>query len=121
MTTDPRARRGGPLMVLGAAVMIAALSWAAGCGGTEPRDLSSAARQSGADVSLQKACQLADRRCSHCHPIDRVLVAGVREPADWENYVHRMRLTPGSGINAREEPAIVRCLVTHSFGAQVRR
>lgn len=114
-------RRGGPRMVLGAAVMIAALSLAAGCGGQEPRDLSGAARLAGADVSLQKACQLADRRCSHCHPIDRVLVAGVREPADWENYVHRMRLTPGSGITAREEPAIVRCLVQHSFGAQVRR
>ena len=104
-----------------AAFLVAAISLGAGCGGSEPPDLSSAARQAGANASLQRACQLADRRCSRCHPIERVLVAGVREPADWENYVHRMRLTPGSGITAREEPAIVRCLVQHSFGPQVRR
>ena len=93
-------------------------AWSPGCAGTEPRDLSSAALQSGATPSVQRACQLADRRCSRCHPIDRVLVAGVREPADWRDYVRRMRLTPGSGITAGEEPVIVRCLVQRSFGRQ---
>jgi cytochrome c5 len=114
-------RRSPGAGLIAAGLLAAAISWAAACAGTEPRDLSSAARQAGAAPSLQRACELADRRCSRCHPIERVLIAGVHEPADWENYVHRMRLTPGSGITAREEPAIVRCLVQHSFGEQARR
>jgi len=103
------------------AVAILAGPYASGCASSDPRDLSSAARQSGASPSLERACRLADRRCSRCHPIEVVLVAGVHEPADWSNYVRRMRLTPGSGIAAGEEPVIVRCLVEHSFGARVSR
>lgn len=112
-------RRAGAF--LAAAVLVSLMAWSPGCAGAEPRDLTSAARQSGAAPALQRACQLADRRCSRCHPIDRVMIAGVREPSDWSDYVRRMRLTPGSGISAREEPVILRCLVTRSFGSQERR
>jgi hypothetical protein len=107
--------------VLAAAVLGSLVAGSPGCAGSEPRDLTSAARQSGAAPALQRACQLADRRCSRCHPIDRVMVVGVRELSDWSDYVRRMRLTPGSGITAREEPVILRCLVQRSFGRQERR
>jgi hypothetical protein len=107
--------------VWGCALAAAALWAAQACAGAEPRGLAPAARQAGATPSLQRACVLADRRCSRCHPIERVLVAHVSEPAEWSDYVHRMRLTPGSGISAREEPIILRCLLEHSFGPQARR
>jgi hypothetical protein len=113
-------RRAGALF--GVAMLGSLFAWSPGCAGAEPRDLSSAARQSGAPPALQRACQLADRRCSRCHPIDRVMVAGVLQPADWSDYVRRMRLTPGSGITAREEPVIIRCLVVQrSSGEQASR
>ena len=107
--------------VWGCALTAAALLAVQACAGSEPRGLAPAARQAGADPSMQRACRLADRRCSRCHPIDRVLFAHVTEPAEWADYVHRMRLTPGSGISAREEPIILRCLLEHSFGPQARR
>lgn len=107
--------------VLAAAMLGSLVAASPGCAGSEPRDLTSAARQSGAVPALQRACQLADRRCSRCHPIDRVMMAGVREASEWSDYVRRMRLTPGSGITAREEPVIVRCLVQRSFGRQESR
>jgi hypothetical protein len=118
--TDGRAMRCAGA-VLAAALIGSLVAGSPGCAGSEPRDLTSAARQSGAAPALQRACQLADRRCSRCHPIDRVMVAGVREPSEWSDYVRRMRLTPGSGITAREEPVIVRCLVQRSFGREENR
>ncbi|HWM86876.1 MAG TPA: hypothetical protein VNO33_13580 [Kofleriaceae bacterium] len=99
-----------------AGALVAAILIALGCAGAEPRGLAPAARQAGAAPSLQRACELADRRCARCHPIDRVLTAHVSGPEDWSSYVRRMRLTPGSGISKSEEPVIVRCLVQHSFG-----
>lgn len=88
---------------------------AAGC---EPRGFGVVAGERGADRGLARACQLAEKRCSRCHPLDRVLEARVSDPADWEAYVSRMRRTPGSGIRFGEEPILVRCLVHHSFGPQ---
>jgi hypothetical protein len=102
------------------AVLAALLLGALACGG-EPRGLGVFARKGGVDRSLERACTLTERRCSRCHPIDRVLAAEVSDPGDWEAYVRRMRRTPGSGILAEEEPVIVRCLVHHSFGPQVSR
>ena len=118
MISSASIRRAGALLT--AAMIGPLLMWSPSCAGAEPRDLTSAARQSGAAPSLERACQLADRRCSRCHPIDRVLLAGVDDPSDWSDYVRRMRLTPGSGIKAGEEPVIVRCLVEHSFGQEPR-
>jgi hypothetical protein len=82
----------------------------------EPRGFGVVAGERGADRELARACRLAEKRCSRCHPLDRVLDARVSDPADWEAYVRRMRQTPGSGIRAGEEPTLVRCLVHHSFG-----
>ena len=65
---------------------------------------------------LRTECSIAERRCSRCHPLDRIVDARVASPAGWQSYVRRMRLTPGSGIPVTDEPAIVRCLVFGSFG-----
>lgn len=69
-----------------------------------------------APIALRTECATAERRCSRCHPLDRVTNTRVASPAGWQTYVRRMRLTPGSGIPLAEEPAIVRCLVFGSFG-----
>jgi hypothetical protein len=61
----------------------------------------------GAPPPIQQACELAARRCSQCHTLDRVVDAHVTA---WQPYVRRMRLMPGSGIPSSEEPVIVRCL-----------
>lgn len=63
--------------------------------------------------SVQAACQLVSRRCSRCHSLDRVLQAHVDAP-QWPDYVHRMRLMPGSGIPPAEEEILVHCLVYRS-------
>lgn len=63
--------------------------------------------------SVQDACRLVSQRCSRCHTLDRVLQARVDAP-QWPDYIHRMRLMPGSGIPPSEEEILVRCLVYRS-------
>jgi hypothetical protein len=70
-----------------------------------------------APVDVQQGCALAEKRCTRCHTIDRVLGAHIDSPALWKEYVHRMRLQPQSGISSDEERGIARCLVYRSFGA----
>ena len=70
-----------------------------------------------APAALRTDCSVAERRCSRCHPLDRITNTRVAAPSGWQSYVRRMRLTPGSGIPRADEPAIVRCLVFGSFGA----
>jgi hypothetical protein len=67
---------------------------------------------------VAEACDLAARRCSRCHPIERLLLAHVTRPASWIWYVDRMRHQPESGISEPEGKIIVRCLVFHSFGPE---
>ena len=71
---------------------------------------------SAAPAALRADCAIAERRCSRCHPLDRITNTRVASPSGWQTYVRRMRLTPGSGIPVSQEPAIVRCLVFGSFG-----
>lgn len=83
-----------------------------GCGdGARP-----VALESGASTEITAACALAGRRCSRCHTIDRVEHAHIAQPEAWRNYVHRMRLMPGSGIPPEEELSIVQCLVFRTSG-----
>ena len=70
-----------------------------------------------APAEIRADCAIAERRCSRCHPLDRITNTRVTSPGGWQSYVRRMRLTPGSGIPMSEEPAIVRCLVFRSFGS----
>jgi hypothetical protein len=108
-------------IALAAAFTIApvAAPWA-GCA-AEQRGFDVKPGVGGADQALARACRLAEQRCSRCHPLDRVLTAHVADPVDWENYVSRMRRTPGSGIREDEEEPLVRCLVHHSFGPEAAR
>jgi hypothetical protein len=71
----------------------------------------------GAPVDVRLGCALAETRCTRCHTIDRILSARVGSPAHWQDYVHRMRLQPQSGILPDEERPILGCLVFRSFGA----
>lgn len=70
-----------------------------------------------APAGIRTDCAIAERRCSRCHPLDRITTTRVASAAGWKSYVRRMRLTPSSGIPLSEEPAIVRCLVFGSFGS----
>jgi hypothetical protein len=67
---------------------------------------------------IAQACDLAARRCSRCHPLERPLIAHVTRPTNWVWYVDRMRHQPESGITEDEGRTIVRCLVFHSFGSE---
>lgn len=68
-----------------------------------------------ATEEIREACVLTQRKCTRCHSIDRVLVAPVRSPRDWEVRVARMRRMMASGISEAEGGLIVRCLVHVSF------
>ena len=87
-----------------------------GCASTEPNPLSATPHGEAAPADIADACELANRRCSRCHSIDRVARARITEPMQWQSYVHRMRLMPASGIPPEEEHTIVRCLVFRSSG-----
>jgi len=63
-----------------------------------------------ASADVRDACELASRRCSHCHTLDRIVEQHLDTPGQWRALVHRMRLTPGSDIPPEEEPVITRCL-----------
>jgi hypothetical protein len=92
------------------------------CAATEPNPLVSTPHGEAAPADIVDACELANRRCSRCHTIDRVVRARITEPPQWQSYVHRMRLMPTSGIPPEEEPTIVRCLVFRTSGtAGLRR
>jgi hypothetical protein len=91
---------------------VLALAACAGAGERIPVDDSPAA----ISPELRAACELASRRCSHCHSLDRVLAARFDRPGRWRGQVDRMRRMPQSRIPPRETPAIVRCLVFWSFG-----
>lgn len=83
---------------------------------TEPNPL--LPRDRAVPPDIQSACELANRRCSRCHSIDRVLRAHISEPVEWANYVHKMRLMPGSDIPPDEEPTLTRCMSFRTGGAR---
>ncbi|MEO8551399.1 MAG: hypothetical protein ABI678_15580, partial [Kofleriaceae bacterium] len=47
-------------------------------------------------AALRAECELAGRRCSRCHALDRITHSSFTDPFAWQRYVHRMRLMPGS-------------------------
>jgi hypothetical protein len=85
-------------------------------GGCGPRTALLPPPQAPPDVVA--ACQLASERCAHCHPIERVKLARVQNPQQWQWYVARMRLQPHSGISLGDQYVITRCLVVRSFGLE---
>lgn len=67
-------------------------------------------------LEIRDACAVTAMKCSRCHTIDRIRVAQVTSPRQWEIYVGRMRRMSASGITERDGPQIVQCLVYRSFG-----
>jgi hypothetical protein len=59
---------------------------------------------------IQQACSLANTRCAHCHPIERVMVSRGIGVNRWQMYVEQMRLKPSSGISIGDADIIFRCL-----------
>ncbi len=94
---------------------VALLGLVAACAaGGRPGHVLTEGRQPPPDIA--DACDLAARRCSRCHPIERLLIAHVNRPSGWQWYVDRMRHQPESGITEDDGRVIVRCLVFRSFG-----
>jgi hypothetical protein len=73
-----------------------------------PRGLLSSAPDAPPDV--QQACALANTRCAHCHPIERVVLARGIGMRRWQMFVEEMRLKPSSGISLGDADIIFRCL-----------
>jgi len=109
------ARPPGIHVVIGIAIGIAV---GIACGSAVKRGPAERLMQgvSGADASIEQACELTARRCTACHDIDRVLYANPSEPSHWRNYIGRMRRMRGSGISIQDGDVILRCLVARSFG-----
>lgn len=61
-------------------------------------------------AEVQQACAVATAKCSHCHPIDRVVVTRGVGVGKWQMYVEQMRLKPSSGISLRDADVIFQCL-----------
>ena len=70
----------------------------------------------GAPADLNRACALAEERCSRCHTLERVAHAEVVSPSHWQDQIARMRRMSGSAISRRDGDDIARCLVYRSFG-----
>jgi hypothetical protein len=82
----------------------------AGCASHESR------RGETVDVSkyppeIQQAYEVFAVRCSRCHTLARPLGARISDPQHWVRYVNRMRLQPGSGIDAKNAEIILRFLL----------
>lgn len=88
----------------------------AACATADSNPLAEPPRGEVAPADIAPACELAARRCSRCHSLDRITRARITEPEDWQRYVHKMRLMPASGIPPVEEPTIARCLVFRVAG-----
>lgn len=103
--SPPRAHRWQGLLAAALALL------AVGCATTTARDGLDAARLP-ADIRPDYA--LFARRCSKCHQLARPLGSGIRDDAEWADYVERMRRQPGSGISPAETKPILRFLHYYS-------
>jgi len=87
------------------------------CSGSESRPKSPLLANLGdAPERVRAGCAIAARRCSACHPVERVVRAPIVSPQHWENYVHRMLRMPNSPIHPDEVEPILSCLNYRSFG-----
>lgn len=73
-----------------------------------PRSLLSGATVVPAEI--QQACTFTTTKCSHCHPIERVVLARGVGIDRWQMTVEQMRLKPSSGISLGDTEVVFRCL-----------
>ncbi|MGE0870699.1 MAG: hypothetical protein AB7P03_19190 [Kofleriaceae bacterium] len=77
--------------------------------GCSQQRISLLADQARTPPTIRKACELAQRKCSRCHGLERIQLAHHNK-AEWKAYVDRMRVMPGSGITGGDSEVILRCL-----------
>lgn len=65
---------------------------------------------SAATVEIQQACAFATTKCSHCHPIERVVLTRGAGIPRWHMLIEQMRRKPSSGISLSDADVIFRCL-----------
>jgi hypothetical protein len=102
------AHHAAPLHWMVGALLLTLLS--AGCAAHESR------RGDSVDVSnyppeIRESYQVFAVRCSRCHTLARPLNARINDAQHWIRYVNRMRLQPGSGIDAANAKVILRFLL----------
>jgi hypothetical protein len=90
------------------ALLLALLS--TGCAAHESR------RGDSVDISsyppeIRESYRVFAQRCSRCHTLARPLNARINDAQHWVRYVNRMRLQPGSGIDADSAKVILRFLL----------
>ena len=102
--THPRAVRAG--RVARAAVLLAVVMGAACADNT--RSLLSGA--SAVPPEVEQACTFATAKCTHCHPIERVVLSRGIGVERWQLYINQMRLKPSSGISPDDADVVFRCL-----------
>lgn len=64
---------------------------------------------------IEKACAVAERKCTACHDRERWAEAS-HTPEEWRDVVDEMRLLPGSGITIADSEDVLRCLGYRSDG-----
>ena len=89
---------------------LAILALAGACSGSSaPRVL--LLQPAGAPPEIQRACSLAEIRCTSCHTLERITNAVHKTAQEWTGQVNRMRLMPASGISQADADEIVTCLI----------
>ena len=68
------------------------------------------------DVRIQEACAVTARICTRCHELNRIAVAQLHSPREWQDLVQRMRLMPSSNITTEGAQEATRCLVHRAYG-----
>jgi hypothetical protein len=63
-----------------------------------------------APAEIQQACTFASVKCSHCHPIERVVLARGMGARRWQLTIEQMRRKPSSGISPSDADVVFRCL-----------
>lgn len=99
-------RTGGARRVAPIALVIAA-SLGASCADTSRSLLSGVAT---VPPEIEQACAFATAKCTHCHPIERVVLSRGIGVGRWQMYVEQMRLKPSSGISPDDAGIVFRCL-----------
>lgn len=95
--------------VVGVALFLAMLSLS--CSATVHNRTGDTIDVSSYPPDIQAAYKVFAVRCSRCHTLARPLNARIDNPQHWVRYVARMRLNPGSGINAKNGDVILRFLL----------
>jgi len=79
----------------------------ASCADT-PRSLLAGASVVPSDI--EQACTFATMKCTHCHPIERVVLSRGMGVERWQMTINQMRLKPSSGISPSDADIVFRCL-----------